>query len=79
MLLIIVWQAIGGLKRQLLELLNDAGFVTNAGAAPLRARAVEALGRRVELQKLVSGDDPVLRVPRVPIAAEVHTRVVDLC
>lgn len=41
-------QAIGGLKRQLLELLNDAGFVSSGGGAPPRARAVEALGRRVD-------------------------------
>ena len=37
-------QTIGGLKRQLLELLCDAGFV--ASPTPMRARAVESLGRR---------------------------------
>lgn len=36
--------AIGGLKRQLLELLSDAKFVRSG----LRAKAVEALGRRVD-------------------------------
>ncbi|KOO34305.1 deah (asp-glu-ala-his) box polypeptide isoform cra_a [Chrysochromulina tobinii] len=37
-------QSISGLKRQLLELLCDAGFVKSS--TPLRVRAVEALGRR---------------------------------
>jgi hypothetical protein len=37
-------QTIAGLKRQLLELLSDAGFVRRG----LRARAVEALGRRID-------------------------------
>lgn len=36
--------AIGGLKRQLLELLSDAKFVRSG----LRAKAVEAIGRRVD-------------------------------
>ena len=38
--------AIGALKRQLLELLCDAGFVQSP--VPLRARVVEAVGRRVD-------------------------------
>ena len=42
-------QTIAGLKRQLLELLHDAGFVRGADAGgPLRAKAVEALGRRLD-------------------------------
>ena len=41
-------QAISGLKRQLLELLCDAGFVQPHGGMPFRARQVEGLGRRID-------------------------------
>jgi hypothetical protein len=77
-------QTIGSLKRQLLELLSDAGFVP----AGLRARAVEAAGRRAGGSDGVAlvmknglgpppGQDGAARGPKAPAEAERRTDLND--